>query len=110
MVRHGLDGPAGRVRERDGRTLIAFGAYDPAVHLIDAADGADVLPPFVTGDLIKGSVTIDPDGFPLLYTGSRDDYYRVLSFDGSALTELWKINATTSRRRSGTTIGTAPPS
>lgn len=81
------------VWERDGRTLVAFGAYDRAVHLIDAADGSDVLPPFVTGDLIKGSVTIDPDGFPLLYTGSRDDYYRVLAFDGAALTELWKINA-----------------
>jgi outer membrane protein assembly factor BamB len=81
------------VWERDGRTLIAFGAYDRAVHLIDAADGSDVLPPFVTGDLIKGSVTIDPDGFPLLYTGSRDDYFRVLALDRPALAELWKINA-----------------
>lgn len=81
------------VWERDGKTLIAFGAYDRAVHLLDAADGADVVPPFVTGDLIKGSVTIDPDGYPLLYTGSRDDFYRVLSFDGAAFKELWKINA-----------------
>src|SRR5439155_13357336 len=49
--------------------------------------------PFVTGDLIKGSVTVDPDGFPLLYTGSRDDNYRVLALDRPELTELWKLNA-----------------
>jgi len=81
------------VWEREGRTLVAFGAYDRAVHLVDAADGSNVVPPFVTGDLIKGSVTVDPDGYPLLYTGSRDDYFRVLSFDGTAFAELWKLNA-----------------
>lgn len=81
------------VWERDGTTLVAFGAYDRAVHVLDGADGSDVVAPFVTGDLIKGSVTIDPDGFPLLYTGSRDDNYRVLAFDRGQLSELWKLNA-----------------
>jgi outer membrane protein assembly factor BamB len=81
------------VWERDGKTLLAFGAYDRAVHVLDAADGSEVLPPFVTGDLIKGSVTIDPDGYPLLYTGSRDDNFRVFAFDRPQLTELWKLNA-----------------
>ena len=38
-------------------------------------------------------MTIDPDGFPLLYTGSRDGYYRVLSFDGDEPVELWKLSA-----------------
>src|SRR3954453_22529791 len=68
------------VWEHDGRTLVAFGAYDRAVHVLDASTGDEAFPPFVTGDLIKGSVTVDPDGFPLLYTGSRDDYFRVLSY------------------------------
>ena len=82
------------VFERDGRTWVVFGAYDRAVHFVDAATGEDLLPPFPTGDIIKGSVTVDPDGFPLVYTGSRDGYYRVLAIDrpGSAV-ELWKLSA-----------------
>ena len=39
-----------------------------------ARPASDILPPFPTGDIIKGSVTIDPDGFPLVYSGSRDNY------------------------------------
>jgi outer membrane protein assembly factor BamB len=81
------------VWERDGRTLIAFGAYDRAVHVLDAATGQPVLPPFPTGDLIKGSVTVDPDGYPLLYVGSRDDRLRVLALDRPEITELWSLSA-----------------
>jgi PQQ-like domain len=81
------------VFERDGRTLVAFGAYDRAVHLVDAATGVDVLPPFVTGDIIKGSVTVDPEGYPLIYVGSRDNKFRILAFDRLQLTELWSLDA-----------------
>jgi hypothetical protein len=81
------------VFERDGRTLLAFGAYDRAVHLVDADTGVDVLPPFVTGDIIKGSVTVDPEGYPLIYVGSRDNKFRVLAFDRPQLTELWSLDA-----------------
>ncbi len=82
------------VFERDGRTMVAFGAYDRAVHLLDGETGEEILPPFPTGDIIKGSVTIDPDGFPLLYTGSRDNYYRVLALDRPGeMVELWKLSA-----------------
>ncbi len=80
--------------ERDGRTWVVFGAYDRAVHFVDAATGQDILPPFVTGDLIKGSVTVDPDGFPLIYTGSRDGFFRVIAIDRLVPTELWKLSAT----------------
>ena len=53
------------------RTWVAFGAYDKDVHFLDADDRrATSSPPFPTGDIIKGSVTVDPDGFPLLYSGS----------------------------------------
>ncbi|HEY7105551.1 MAG TPA: hypothetical protein VH986_04060, partial [Acidimicrobiia bacterium] len=81
------------VFERDGRTLVAFGAYDRAVHLVDAATGADVVPPFVTGDIIKGSVTVDPEGYPLIYIGSRDNKFRILAFDRGEFTELWSLDA-----------------
>lgn len=81
------------VFERDGRTWVVFGAYDRAVHFVDAATGTDIIPPFATGDIIKGSVTIDPDGYPLVYTGSRDNYFRVLAFDGPQARELWRLDA-----------------
>jgi hypothetical protein len=83
------------VFERDGRTWVVFGAYDKAVHFMDGETGEDILPPFPTGDIIKGSVTVDPDGYPLVYTGSRDNYYRVIAIDrGGAAQELWKLSAT----------------
>ncbi len=79
--------------KRDGKTWVVFGAYDRKVHFVDGTTGADILAPFSTGDIIKGSVTIDPDGYPLVYTGSRDNYLRVLAFDGDSVRELWKLNA-----------------
>jgi outer membrane protein assembly factor BamB len=81
------------VFERAGRTWVVFGAYDAAVHFLDAATGEPILPAFQTGDLIKGSVTVDPDGFPLVYFGSRDDNYRVLGFDREQPVELWRLRA-----------------
>ena len=79
--------------EREGRTWVAFGAYSRNVHFLDADDGTRLLPDFETGDIIKGSVTIDPDGYPLLYTGSRDNDYRVIAFDREEPEELWALNA-----------------
>lgn len=79
--------------ERDGRTWAVFGAYDGAVHFIDADTGERIIPDFPTGDLIKGTVTIDPDGFPLVYSGSRDNEYRIISFEGPEPVELWSMHA-----------------
>ncbi len=81
------------VFERDGRTWVVFGAYDRAIHFVDAATGQDILPPFPTGDIIKGSVTVDPDGYPLVYSGSRDGYFRIIAIDRPEATELWKMSA-----------------
>ena len=55
--------------------------------------GEDILPPLPTGDIIKGSVTIDPDGYPLVYTGSRDNYFHIVALDRDQPTELWKLSA-----------------
>jgi len=81
------------VFERNDRTWVVFGAYDGAVHFLDAATGRRLLPDFRTGDLVKGSVTIDPDGYPLVYVGSRDNAYRVIAIDRAVPTELWRLEA-----------------
>ena len=77
------------VFERDGRTWVVFGAYDRGIHFVDGDTGEDILPPFPTGDIIKGSVTVDPDGFPLVYSGSRDNELHVIAIDRPEPTELW---------------------
>ena len=78
---------------RGGRTWLVFGAYDYRVHFLDAGTGERILPDFPTGDIIKGSVTVDPDGFPLVYAGSRDNKLRVLAIDRAEPVELWSIDA-----------------
>jgi outer membrane protein assembly factor BamB len=76
-------------------TWLAFGAYDRAVHVLDPLTGERRLEDFVTGDIIKGSVTIDPDGFPLIYTGSRDGFLRILAYDREGeLEEIYRLAAT----------------
>jgi hypothetical protein len=80
--------------EHGGETWVAVGAYSRDVHFLNADDGTRLLPDFPTGDIIKGSVTIDPDGYPLLYTGSRDNFYRVVAFDRDEPEELWALAAT----------------
>lgn len=77
----------------DGVTELVFGAYDGAVHFVNAETGEDSRPRFTTGDLIKGSVTVDPDGFPLVYTGSRDNQLRIIALDREEPTELWSLDA-----------------
>jgi len=77
----------------DGVTEMIFGAYDRNIHFVDAETGQDLRPRFPTGDIIKGSVTIDPDGFPLLYTGSRDNELRIIALDRDEPTELWSLHA-----------------
>jgi hypothetical protein len=81
------------VFERDGRTWVVFGAYDYQFHFVDAATGEAILPPFPTGDLAKGTVTVDPDGFPLVYGGSRDNKLRVLAIDRGDPVELWALDS-----------------
>lgn len=81
------------VFERDGRTWVVFGAYDAHIHFVDAATGEALLPPLPTGDLAKGAVTVDPDGYPLVYAGSRDNRLRVIAIDRAEPTVLWSLDA-----------------
>jgi hypothetical protein len=77
----------------DGVTEVIVGMYDGAIHFLNADTGEDTRSPFQTGDIIKGSVTLDPDGYPLLYSGSRDNFYRIIALDREIPTELWRIEA-----------------
>tara|TARA_B100000029_G_scaffold300936_1_gene293866 strand:+ start:867 stop:2489 length:1623 start_codon:yes stop_codon:yes gene_type:complete len=80
------------VWELENRTWLAIGAYDRGIHVLDASTGTPILEPFVTGDIVKGSLTVDPDGFPLIYSGSRDGQLRILAFDRpDRLVELWSM-------------------
>lgn len=81
------------VYEHDGVTEIIFGAYDKQVHFVNAETGEDARAPFPTGDIIKGSVTLDPDGFPLLYFGSRDNKLRIVSLENNTTKELWSLDS-----------------
>jgi outer membrane protein assembly factor BamB len=77
----------------DGITEVIFGAYDKAIHFLDADTGERTRPDFDMGDIIKGSVTLDPDGYPLLYTGSRDPRFRIIALDEEEPREVWSLHA-----------------
>ena len=81
---------------QDGEIEVRINAYDGAYHFLDGRSGEQVRPPLQTGDLAKGSATSDPDGFPLYYAGSRDNYLRVIALDRAEPTVLWQLSADTS--------------
>ena len=78
----------------NGKQALGFGAYDRADHVVDAATGTDLLKGFFTDDLAKGTPTVDPDGYPLMYHGSRDSNFRIYALDrDNKVTVLWSMNA-----------------
>jgi outer membrane protein assembly factor BamB len=77
----------------DGVTEVIVGAYDKKVHFLDGSTGLPTRQAFITGDLIKGSVSLDPDGFPLLYFGSRDNKLRIVALDRPEPELLWALDA-----------------
>jgi len=81
------------VFEYGNKTWVTLGTYSRNIHFLDFKDGTQILPDFETGDLVKGSVTIDPDGYPLLYSGSRDGYFWVIAFDGQEPRALWRMSS-----------------
>ena len=79
---------------RDDRTWAIFGGYDGHIHFMDADTGERILPDVETGDIIKGTPTIDPDGFPLVYSGSRDDLCGSSPSTGPGQAEvLWTLDS-----------------
>jgi len=81
------------VFERDGKTWVVFGAYDFKIHFLDAETGEKLLPDFTGGDVFKGSVVVDPDGYPLVYMGCADDKWRIIAIDRDEPTELFNLDS-----------------
>ena len=73
---------------------VAVGGYNRSVNFYDPVTGREAYPRFETGDIIKGSITVDPDGYPLIYTGSRDNYFHIAAIDREQPQELWRLSAT----------------
>ncbi len=76
-----------------GKWWVAVGGYNQSVNFYDPATGEVVFPAYATGDIIKGTVAVDPDGFPLLYTGSRDGFFHVVALDRDKPETLWQLSA-----------------
>jgi len=76
--------------QRDVEVMV--GGYDGSFHLFDGATGLRSRAAFVTGAMVKGTESLDPDGFPLAVVGSRDGYLRLLALDRGAPKELWRLD------------------
>ncbi|MEX0826239.1 MAG: PQQ-binding-like beta-propeller repeat protein [Acidimicrobiia bacterium] len=73
----------------DGVTELISGAYDGRLHFVNAVTGEPTRTPLATDSIVKGSPTLDPDGFPLVYFGSTDGNLRIAAFDRGDPVTLW---------------------
>lgn len=60
-------------KEKNDLTEVIYAALDGKIYFMDIDDGKETRDPIVVGAPIKGSVTIDPRGYPLLYAGQGID-------------------------------------
>lgn len=66
-------------KQKTDLTEVIIAAMDGYIYFFDLDDGKKTRDPIHLGGTIKGSLAIDPRGFPLLYVGQGDDN----SFDGN---------------------------
>ena len=60
-------------KEKENFTEVIYGALDSKIHFYDLETGFPCREPIKVPSSIKGSVTIDPRGYPLLYVGQGID-------------------------------------
>lgn len=68
VMRHSMT-KLGALRQRDDFVEVIQGSLDGNVHFIELATGRRSRPMLRTGNPIKGSVSLDPRGYPLLFVG-----------------------------------------
>ncbi len=68
VMRHSMP-KLGALRQEEDFVEVIQGSLDGSVHFIDLATGKRSRPALVTGNSIKGSVSLDPRGYPLLFVG-----------------------------------------
>jgi hypothetical protein len=56
-------------KKKNGLIEVIYGALDGYVHFLDLEDGKPTREKLNIGAPIKGSVTVDPRGYPILYVG-----------------------------------------
>lgn len=88
-----------KFKEKENFTEVIYGGLDSYIHFYDLETGEETRDKIKIASSIKGSVTIDPRGYPLLYVGQGIDtkngkvvkmgYYIFSLIDGK---ELYFIN------------------
>lgn len=68
VMRHSMPKLGERTRQ-SGFVEVIQGSLDGRVHFLDLQTGKPSRPAIVTGNPIKGSVSLDPRGYPLLFVG-----------------------------------------
>lgn len=63
----------GEKKNKNDLKEVIYGALDGHIYFLDLEDGSYTREPINVGIPIKGSVTIDPRGYPLLYSGQGID-------------------------------------
>jgi len=86
--------PSVWIQPKTKQEWLAVGTYDKNIHFWNPANGENRLEPHDMQDIIKGSVTRDPDGYPLLYSGSRHNFeILALDRDDGVPETLWTLTA-----------------
>ena len=82
-------------KQKDGLVEVINGTMDGKIYFFDLEDGEFTRDPIILGEPIKGAVTVDPRGYPILYVGqgvsykTRFGYYIYSLIDGQ---EIYFIN------------------